>query len=60
MDRFPDSNVGATTTIITRHGVINIIVRWFWVALEQRSRGHKLSCLTVTALCDILVNPDLL
>jgi hypothetical protein len=60
MNRFPDSNVGATTTIITRHGFINITISWLWVTFEQGCGGHNLSCLTVPTLRDILVNPNLL
>jgi hypothetical protein len=60
MDRFPDSNVRSATAVVTRHSIVNIIIRWVRVTFEQGSGGHNLSCLAVPTLRDILVNPYLL
>ena len=57
MNSFADARVGSAAAEISRHGVINVGIRWVCVHGEQRRGAHHLSRLAVTALRDLHLEP---
>jgi hypothetical protein len=60
MNSLADSNVGAASAKITRHGLVDIGVTWLGVLLQQRLSRHQLPGLAIATLGDILLYPNLL
>jgi len=60
MNGFADAIVGAATTNVSPHSFIDFRIIRRAVSAEQRSRGHNLAALAVTALRDPHFDPGFL
>ena len=60
MDGAADSWIGSATADISRHGSVDIIVRWVGSRFEQRRCAHDLTGLAVAALRDFNFDPGAL
>src|SRR3984893_11933807 len=60
LDRFANADIGPTAADVAGHRIVDIGIRWMWVARKQRRRGHDLARLAVPALNDLPVEPGLL
>src|SRR5262245_64896662 len=60
MDRGTDAVVTATSTQVSAHRGLDVVVGGVRRLLEQRARGHDLPALAVTALWHVAFDPRLL
>jgi len=60
MNGLSDSQVSAAAAKVAGHRVVDVVVRRFRIAREQRSRVHDLAGLAVTALRHVFLNPGVL
>src|SRR5579862_3893717 len=52
-----NANVGSATAEVAVHRRVDVLIGRFRLASEQRRRRHNLSCLAVTALRYVRLNP---
>src|SRR5262245_12610701 len=60
LDRLADADIGAAATDVAGHRCIDISIGGLGISGEQRSRGHDLPRLTITALDYLEIEPCLL
>src|SRR5262245_22375666 len=60
LDRLADAGIGAAATDVAGHRCIDVSVGGLGIGGEQRSRGHDLPRLTITALDHLEIEPCLL
>src|SRR5882757_8923982 len=57
VDCFADAPITTTTAQIAVHELIDVCIRRLRLLREQGGSGHYLSCLTITALWHIVLDP---
>src|SRR5260221_7587372 len=60
LDGRADAHIGAAAADIARHGVVDLRVARMGIAGQERSGGHDLARLAITALDDLQILPGML